>query len=181
MVHRSLCAPAETFAASYIEALREGYHLGDDPPFDAGAIAGIAVDLPAHLAAITRQGVPHVFPDGSTTPLSPFILFWFIENGVTFLGSLHLRYELANDYARLITGHVRYGVRPSRRNQGIGREMLTLGKSAARAIGHHRIMLSCRDDNIPSRRVIETCGGILESIIMDPYGAGPMRRYWITL
>jgi len=169
------------FAASYIAALREGHQLGDDPPFGTDAIDAIAADFPAHLTAVTRQGALHTFPDGSALPLSPFSLFWFIEDGVEFLGSLHLRHELANDYARLFTGHVRYGVRPSRRRQGIGTEMLTAARAQARALGHPRILVVCRESNVASRRLIETCGGIFERAVLDPHGEGLKRRYWIVV
>jgi predicted acetyltransferase len=181
MPHRALLAPATSFAASYIEALREGHQLGDDPPFAPDAIAAVAADFPAHLTAITRQGVLHTFPDGSALPLSPFTLFWFIEDGATFLGSFYLRHELANDYARRFTGHVRYGVRPSRRQQGIGTAMLTAARVEAARFGFHRILVVCREANIASRRLIETCGGEFESAVEDPYGEGIKRRYWIAI
>jgi predicted acetyltransferase len=181
MATRSLHAPSERAAPSYLAALREGYRLGDDPPLDAAAIDTIAADIPAHLAQITRQGALHVFPDGSSAPLSPFTLFWFVENDTEFLGSFHLRHELANDYARRIAGHVRYGIRPSRRNHGLGTEMLTLAKPLARAMGHPRILVVCREANLASRRLIEKCGGILETTVEDPFGEGPKRRYWISL
>jgi predicted acetyltransferase len=181
MVSRSLHAPAERFAISYLEALREGYRLGDDPPLTRDAIDAVATDLPAHLGTITRQGALHVFPDGSSAPLSPFNLFWFIEDDGTFLGSFHLRLELANDYARQFAGHVRYGIRPSRRNQGLGTEMLALAKPHARAAGYTRILVVCREANLASRRLIEKSRGVPESTVEDPFGEGPKRRYWIAL
>ncbi len=178
MVYRCLGPPAEAFAASYIQALQEGHQLGDDPPFDSAAVAA---DVPAHLTQVTRQGRIHHFPDGSSAPLSPFTLFWFIEDGRDFLGSLHLRHELANDYARMIAGHVRYGIRPSRRNQGLGTEMLTAALPIARALGHRRIVVVCREANLASRRLIEKCHGRYDRTVMDPHGEGPKRRYWIEL
>jgi predicted acetyltransferase len=162
-------------------ALREGFQLGDDPPFDREAMAAVIADFPAHLAAITRQGVRHSFPDGSSLPLSPFTLFWFVEDDVEFLGSLHLRHGLANDYARLFTGHVRYGIRPSRRNQGLGTEMLTIARSEAKALGLQSILLVCREANLASRRLIEKSGGVFEKTVLDPYGEGPKRRYWLKV
>jgi predicted acetyltransferase len=181
MISRSLCAPSERFAVTYLAALREGYRLGDDPPLSPDAIDAVAADFPAHLERITRQGALHVFLDGSSGVLSPFTLFWFIEDGETFLGSFHLRHELANDYARRIAGHVRYGIRPSRQNQGLGTEMLGLARPYALALGHAQILVVCREANVASRRLIEKCGGVLESTVEDPFGEGPKRRYWIAL
>lgn len=181
MIRRSLCSPSPTFAASYIEALREGYQLGDDSPLDVEAIAVVAADFSTHLAAITRQGALYTFPDGTSLPLSPFTLFWFIENEREFLGSLHLRHELANDYARQFTGHVRYGLRPSRRNQGLGTEMLTAARTQAKSLGLNRILLVCREANFSSRRLIEKCGGQFEKAVVDPHGQGLKRRYWLDI
>jgi predicted acetyltransferase len=139
----------------------------------------IAADVPAHLAAATRQGVLHLFPDGSSLPLSPFTLLWLAQDEREFFGSLHLRHTLANDYARLIAGHVRYGIRPSQRGRGLGTELLTLAKLEARALRLHRILVVRREDNVSSRRLIEKCGGIFESIVLDPHGEGMKRRCWI--
>jgi predicted acetyltransferase len=113
-------------------------------------------------------------------PRSPF---WFIEDGGEFLGSLHLRHELANDYARPVAGHVRYGVRPSRRWQGIGTEMPAAAQAQAqtRALGHLRILMACRESNVASRRLIETGGGIFERTVLDPRGEGLERRYRIAV
>jgi len=173
--------PNERLASSYLEALREGYRLGDDPPLGADAIGAIAADVPAHIAAITRQGALHTFPDGTSIRLSPFTLLWFVEDGRKFLGALHLRYSLAHEYARTIAGHVRYGVRPSRQRQGLGAEMLELAKDHARGLGHQQLLVVCREANIASRRLIERCGGVFEGTVIDPHGAGVKRRYWITL
>jgi len=178
MANRRLCTPDLIHAPSYLAALRESYRLGDDPPYDPTVVVA---DIPAHIAEITRQGRIHVFADGSSAPLSPFTLFWFIEAERAFIGSLHLRHELANDYARLIAGHVRYGIRPSRRNQGLGTEMLLATFCPAKALGHGRLLVVCREANIASRRLIEKCGGMYERTVLDPHGEGPKRRYWIAV
>lgn len=181
MATRLLCSPDARLGLSYVAPLREGYRLGDDPPPDAAAISAIAADVAAHIAAATRQGVLHRFPDSTSVPLSPFTLLWFIEDDREFLGSLHLRHALSNEYARQIAGHVRYGIRPSRRGEGLGTELLTRAKDDARALGLSRLLLVCREDNAPSRKLIERCGGVLEDTVLDPYGAGSKLRYWIEL
>jgi len=181
MSKRLLYAPNARFGSSYVAVLQEGYHLGDDPPPDAKVISVIAADVPSHIAAVTRQGVLHHFPDGTSVPLSPFTLLWLIEDHQEFLVSLHLRHALSNHYARLIAGHVRYGIRPSRRGKGLGTEMLMMAKEKARALGLSRILLVCREANVPSLKLIERCGGIFETAVLDSYGAGMKRRYWIDL
>ena len=181
MTQRSLCAPTSAYVASYVNALREGYQLGSDPPFNSEAIEAIAADFPAHLVATTRQDRQATFPNGSSGRVSPFSLFWFVEGEKEFLGSLHLRHELANDYARLFAGHIRYGIRPSRRNEGLGTEMLIAAMTEARVLGLSRILLTCSETNIPSRRLIENCGGAFEKAVYGPNDTGLIRRYWINI
>ena len=180
MAERSLRAPASVFAASYLEALREGYQFGSDLPLRQEAMDAIASDFPSHLAAITRQGGRRVFPDGSPV-LSPFSLFWLIEDQAKFLGALLMRHELANEHARLFGGHIRYGVRPSRRNEGIGTELLMAGLAEARGFGLGRVLVTCGEVNLSSRRLIEKCGGEFEKTVHGPRDVGLIRRYWIML
>jgi predicted acetyltransferase len=181
MTKRSLCVPTSAYVASYVNALREGYQMGSDPPLNSEAIEAIATDFPAHLVEITRQDRRITFSNGSSGLISPFSLFWFVEGEKEFLGSLYLRHELANDDARLFAGHIRYGIRPSRRNEGLGTEMLIAATTEARALGLSRILLTCGETNIPSRHLIENCGGSFEKAVYGPNDTGLIRRYWISI
>jgi predicted acetyltransferase len=130
---------------------------------------------------IARRGGRRVFPDGSSWPLSPFSLFWLIEDQAEFPGALLLRRELANDLARLFGGHIRYGIRPSRLNEGIGTELLMAGLTEARGLGLGRVLVTCGETNLPSRRLIEKCGGTFAKTVRRPGDSGLIRRYWMVL
>jgi predicted acetyltransferase len=43
------------------------------------------------------------------------------------------------------------------------------------------VLVTSLTANIASTRIIEANGGELESVIDDPDGRGPLRRYWIAL
>ncbi len=109
----------------------------------------------------------------------PVSLHWLVVDA-TFVGELSFRHVL-NDYLRLSGGHMGYGIRPSLRGRGFGKRLLALGKEAAARRGLTRLLITCHDDNIASARVIEANGGVLEDIVDDIFGGGPLRRYWIEL
>lgn len=47
--------------------------------------------------------------------------------------------------------------------------------------GVDRTLVTCDDDNAPSARTIETCGGVLEDVRPGGPGRPGKRRYWIAL
>jgi predicted acetyltransferase len=49
----------------------------------------------------------------------------------------------------------------------------------ARSIGIDEVLIVCNESNIASARVIESCGGEVESVIDGEDGKTRQRRYWI--
>lgn len=47
----------------------------------------------------------------------------------------------------------------------------------ARAAGVGRILVTCDQDNVGSRTVIESCGGVLDSVVGGD-GGPPVLRFW---
>jgi predicted acetyltransferase len=99
--------------------------------------------------------------------------------GDKIVGRLSLRHEL-NDSLRRIGGHVGYGVVASERRKGYATEMLRQSLRHARRLGLGRLLVTCDDDNLGSRRTIEKCGGVPDDVVPNEPGAGK-RRYWIAL
>lgn len=116
---------------------------------------------------------PHtVMPEG----LVHDSLFWIVDDvrPDRILGSLSLRHELT-PALEMLGGHIGYGVRPSARRRGVATAALRAALDEARALGLHRVLLTCDADNIGSARTIEACGGEPDDA---PEG---VRRYWIEL
>jgi predicted acetyltransferase len=93
--------------------------------------------------------------------------FLVAEVGCELVGRTSIRHEL-NDYLADLGGHIGYAVRPAHRGRGHAREILRQSLVIARAEGVERILVTCDDDNIASRRTIERLGGVLEDVRSGP-------------
>jgi predicted acetyltransferase len=71
-------------------------------------------------------------------------------------------------------GHIGYSVRPARRGQGHATRALALALDRAAELGIDWTLVTCDDDNEPSRRTILSNGGVLEDV------RGRKERYWIV-
>jgi predicted acetyltransferase len=75
-------------------------------------------------------------------------------------------------------GHIGYVVLRRFRGRGYGTAILRNSIPIARDLGADRILVTCDDTNAASARIIESCGGTLDSI--EPWTDGTLvRRYWI--
>lgn len=101
----------------------------------------------------------------------PCTTWWWIE-GQDYLGRIALRHRLT-PRLREAGGHIGYDVRPAARRRGHATTMLAAVLPVAQDMGIDRALLTCLPDNIASRRVIESCGGVLE----DEYDG--LLRFWI--
>jgi predicted acetyltransferase len=94
------------------------------------------------------------------------------------VGRTSIRHEL-NEFLSHEGGHIGYGVLPGHRRRGYATEILRQSLVIARAAGVDRILITCDYDNVGSIRVIESCGGKLESVVPPAPGEPGLRRYWI--
>jgi predicted acetyltransferase len=105
----------------------------------------------------------------------PSTTYWLVE-GSTYLGRISIRHVLS-DALRVFGGHIGYDIRPSRRGQGLGTQMLRLAMPCAALLGIDPAMLTCDTENAASWRLIERCGGIRESTFS--YDGTTRFRYWL--
>lgn len=109
----------------------------------------------------------------------PETVYWFVEDK-EYIGRICLRHLLTKELI-LEGGHIGYEIRPSKRNEGYGTKMLSLVLEKAKERGLEKVLITCDEDNVPSRKVIENNGGILENIYDPKNGKKSKLRYWIYL
>ena len=97
-------------------------------------------------------------------------LWWVDEAG--YIGRMSIRHTL-NDWLADVGGHIGYDVRRSRRREGHATAMLAAALPVARDLGIEKALLTCDEDNIASRLVIERNGGVLEDVRKGKL------RYWV--
>jgi predicted acetyltransferase len=106
-------------------------------------------------------------PDGWV----PSTTWWYVD-GPDYLGRIALRHRL-NDGLLEVGGHIGYDVRPTARRRGCATAMLGGALTHARAMGIDQALLTCDEDNVGSKIVIERAGGVYED------SRGGKRRYWV--
>ena len=76
------------------------------------------------------------------------------------IGSTQLRHSLTSELEKH-GGHIGYGIRPSERRKGYGKQQLLLVLDEAYNMKIPKVIIICDKDNIPSRKTAISCGGIL--------------------
>ncbi len=94
------------------------------------------------------------------------------------IGSIQLRHSLSPSLAES-GGHIGYGIRPSERRKGYGRQQLSLALDVARDRGLSKVMITCNKANTASGKTARSCGGVLTREGM--YEGALEQTYWITL
>lgn len=108
---------------------------------------------------------------------------YFLVDGDTFLGEIHLRTKL-NEKLLKRSGHIGYGINPLYWKKGYGTKILQLGIKKIKELGvKDRLLLTCDDDNVGSFKIIENNGGILENTttVIENGETFITRRYWINI
>jgi len=166
-----LIEPAALYKAAILDAVAELQAIGEWD-ISPDAFAARFDDMLRELAAAKD---PATAPHG----MLPYEDFWLIKQD-TWLGLLTLRSQINEQFLHS-GGHIGYVVRPSKRRCGYGTVLSRLGLEKAWERGLQRVLLTCDETNIGSRKMIETNGGQLENTVVVAGHAVQRRRYWINL
>ena len=157
----------------------------DEPAFRAGHEQMAAEDFtfglgfepgmswPDYLRQVADSRAGQNLPDGWVP--STFLV---ADVAGRIVGRVSIRHEL-NDFLRTEGGHIGYCVLPACRRRGYATEILRQALIVARSVGVDRVLITCDDDNAGSIKVIETCGGKLDSVRPAGPGSPALRRYWV--
>lgn len=165
-VHRSFLAAMAEFQAE------GGAPLDDSETGHAIRAYGGRWADPAEFARYLRQ-LQREAREQSSRPEGrvPQTTLWWVD-GDEYLGRISVRHRLT-PRLREIGGHIGYDIRPTARRRGHGIAMLAAALPVARSLGIDLALLTCDEDNLASRRVIEANGGVLED-----KSSGKLH-YWI--
>lgn len=170
-----LTRPTEKYAAE-ITAYRKEFIEASDSMDGCGSLRRIADPL-EWIADTERKSKKETCPKELVTAA----LFLYIrKSDERLIGMIQIRHEL-NDYLREYAGHIGYSVRPSERNKGYAKRMLKDALPYCKEIGLDKVMISCNDTNVASRKTILANGGKYESTVFEPEKKVSLEKYWIDL
>lgn len=167
-----LSLPNEKYKDSFLELAndlqKEGHWYEDE-------VSKIAADFGSYLKKVedARQGI-NLPPD-----YVPNTKFWMVENELV-VGTLSIRHTL-NESLKVLGGHIGYDVGPNYRGKGFATEALKQALELARQMGLSEVLITCKDTNTASIRVIERNHGDLRDKVMAPGRTVLTRRYSIKL
>jgi predicted acetyltransferase len=165
-VHRSFLAAMNEFQAEARGGPDDNTMLGreicrwggrwDDPAEFAAYVRWLRADA----AEESPRPAGHV----------PATTTWWAD-GQEYLGRLTIRHRLT-PWLLAVGGHIGYDVRPSARRRGHATAMLAAALPVAGELGIDPVLITCDEDNVGSRKVIEANDGVLEDV-----RAGKLR-FW---
>jgi predicted acetyltransferase len=104
-------------------------------------------------------------------------LFMLVNTGETrILGMINFRHYLNQSLAKT-GGHIGYSIRPSEWRKGYGKAMLSLCLEKCHTFGLKKVLITCDDDNVGSKKTIISNGGIFDGKISTEMGY--TERYWV--
>jgi predicted acetyltransferase len=165
-----LRTPGMEWRESWAETVLE---FGEEYPHGSG-LDPHAIDVtPNGCAAFVAERLRGADPEAPRPEGIVLSDYFWIADGDEVVGFLALRHELT-PWLLEEGGHIGYSVRPSRRREGHASRALALALIRAKELGLQRVLLTCDEDNVGSRRTIENAGGVYEDSRREK------RRYWIA-
>lgn len=162
-----LVRPDVRFHASFLAALAE-------EPGTAYLFTGEEQTLvdPQVFAGYVRQLLDDE-REGAVRPAGfvPGTTLWWAD-GDEYLGRVAIRHRLTA-HLRNVGGHIGYWIRPSARRKGHATRAFEAALGVAGRLGIDPVLLTCDEDNLASRSIIERAGGRFER------QNGPKRLYWV--
>ena len=113
---------------------------------------------------------------------STHTLYLAINKEEKIVGAIGLRWEEVPVLMRY-GGLIGYSVRPKERGKGYATQMLKLGleKYKSTKKNKDKVLITCKDFNIASKKVIEKNGGIFEDSYYNEDDKYTYLKYWIKL
>lgn len=179
----ALRVPGRALLPAYARALARGWSPDSTQDVSAAQLRAIATDPDGFLDRLRRARGRIRLDDGSLVPRLPGFVRWMDDGEIC--GSINFRHQPGTEeLPAYCSGHVGYSVAPWKRRRGIATAALALMLDEVRAAGTglRRVLVTCDEDNHPSRRVIERNGGA-RAPDEPPFRPGGKTKlaFWIAL
>lgn len=174
MMQLKLILPTKKYEESYNSLIKEAYDYGDYKEMGNSLIRdNETFNLMLKRVNNRRFGKNIAKCDVPST------IYWIIfENEI--VGTIDLRHKLNKSYFEKY-GHIAYYIKPSKRNNKIATNALKLALNKYKKMYLKKILITCYNDNIFSKKVILKNGGILDSKVIDNDTNKIICKYIITL
>ena len=181
-----LSEPDPALRTSYVDALREldgegnGHYFAmvhaREPGYAGANFTADTLQDPDTFTEFCSRTLAMAQPD-SPRPAGwvTGTYLWMVDDtpaGSEVVGRISLRHALT-PWLLEVAGHVGYAVRPSARRRGHATRALGLILPVAAARGLDQVLVTCDEDYVASRKVIEANGGVLEDV------RDTKMRFWI--
>ena len=183
----TLVWPAREHLSSYIAALERGWSPDNERDESAAReqLEAIAANSDNFLAKLVDReaGAGDVtLPDGTTVPRLPGFHRWMWDG--EFCGVIGFRWQRGTEaLPPHCLGHIGYSVVPWKRRRGYATQALRGMLQDAKLEGLRFVEITTTPDNVASRRVIESNGGLFVEEFTKPAAYGGVRavRYRVML
>ncbi|GMQ64450.1 GNAT family N-acetyltransferase [Vallitalea maricola] len=96
----------------------------------------------------------------------PCSSFWLVDNLEEVIGVIRIRHCVNSEFLEMV-GHIGYEIKSTHRKKGYGSKLLELGLVEARKLGLEEVIITCDENNIGSRKIIEKFKGKYIKSIFD--------------
>ena len=92
----------------------------------------------------------------------PTSIFNLVDDKGSILGFVQVRHKVSAGMGvpKECASHIYYEVNPDKRGLGYGKILLKLALEEAQKIGLHPVIVTCDEDNLASKKIIESNGGV---------------------
>ena len=125
---------------------------------------------------VMMKSAETVSKTGFTVPAHTYLAVRKSDNRI--VGVIDLRHHIDHPILGTWGGHCGYSVRPAERGKGYAKEMLRLNIMNAAKLGIERMLVTCDEGNIASKKTILANGGVFEKTI--EVDGVKMKRFWIV-
>lgn len=140
----------------------------------------LQITNPEVFPFFVRTCVKHSTGLGLLITTSPYTRYFLVDDSGTIYAQGDVRHKPTRENV-IYKGQLGYGVLPSKRGLGYGKLMCSLLLQKCKEKGFKSVIITCRDNNLASARIIEHNGGIFINTVFDKKNDELLRRYQVNL